>query len=1135
LTTADLTVENGSLTTPSSSDGGITWTATLTPTPGVTDPSNLVTLDNTGVVDAAGNAGTGTTPSNNYAIDTAAPTVAGSITVPAGGSYRAGQTLSFTVTFTENVTVTGTDSALGLTLGATVRAAAFVSKTANSVTYAYTVQAGDSDADGIAVGALVLNTTTIADAAGNAADLTLAGHLPSTAGVLVDTTAPTISSVTGPAAGTYLAGQSLDFRVTLDEAVAVTGSPRIALTIGAATVYAGYLSGSGSSVLVFRYTVLAGQNDTDGIALASTIDLNGGTIGDAAGNAAALGFTPPNTTGVRVDATAPTISSVTPPPAGTYGAGQHLDFLVSFSESVTVSTAGGSPRIGVTLDTGGTVFASYQGGSGSSMLRFRLTVSSGQRDDNGINLGSLIDLNGGTITDAVGQGATLALQDVGSTSLVRVDAIEPKVISINRHQPLPPALTASTAIFRVTFNEAVAGVAPDGFELSATGGVVGQVNSVSSVSASVYDVTVSGLTGGGSVRLDLRTGAAGLTDLAGNAIALGFTEGQSYTTLDLTIQGPSEVNEGAPYRLTLGDTGTTTGTALRYLVNWGDGESGERIGAGELSHAFADGPSTWTIRVAIAEPDRTNTLAQALVVKVLDVPPALGISGPPTATEGVAYPLNLSSIDPGRDRVWDWTIDWGDGTIATLSGSPLEATHVYRDGPSEHRITARATDEDGTYEVPGTLVVSVSNRAPTVTLKGADQIGEGSTYELILVKTEDLGVDTPTEWIVHWGDGQQDTVRLLGLLRHVYPDGPLDVTIAVDVVDEDGLHVGVATRSVRVNDRTPTLSVVGNPEVPEGEVYRLNLSANDPGRDTIQTWRVDWGDETVDILEEVAASATHVYRDGPRTYPILVQATDEDGTHAATGKIAVQVTDVAPTLVLSGPATVYEGSPYRLDLDATDPAPDTIIEWIIDWGDGSVEKVPGNPTTVTHVYGDGPSQVQITAQVTDEDGIHAGGTPKGVLVENVAPRIEITGNHVVKAGSAYRLTLGPGLDPGADTISRYVVHWGDGTTDSFPAPGQVRHVYRESPQGYAITVDVEDEDGIYQQAHALEPVSGLRISLADGHVAIEWEGDGQLQEADDVAGPYFALPVEGRSYRPTPGVGPKFYRLLQGFMVHVVP
>ncbi|WP_421578232.1 Ig-like domain-containing protein, partial [Shinella sp. M31] len=48
FTNADLTIANGMLSSVSSSDGGITWTATLTPTAGITDTTNVITLDNTG-------------------------------------------------------------------------------------------------------------------------------------------------------------------------------------------------------------------------------------------------------------------------------------------------------------------------------------------------------------------------------------------------------------------------------------------------------------------------------------------------------------------------------------------------------------------------------------------------------------------------------------------------------------------------------------------------------------------------------------------------------------------------------------------------------------------------------------------------------------------------------------------------------------------------------------------------------------------------------------------------------------------------------------------------------------------------------------------------------------------------------
>src|SRR5204863_3534663 len=153
---------------------------------------------------------------------------------------------------------------------------------------------------------------------------------------LVDTTAPSVSSVAPPANGSYGTGQNLDFTVNYNENVTVTGIPTIGLAIGVTLRNASYVSGSGTTALVFRYTVQAGETDTNGIASASPIVLNSGTMQDAAGNNAPLTFTAPNTTGVLVDTTAPTISSVTGPANGSYRAGQNLDFPVTYSENVTV-------------------------------------------------------------------------------------------------------------------------------------------------------------------------------------------------------------------------------------------------------------------------------------------------------------------------------------------------------------------------------------------------------------------------------------------------------------------------------------------------------------------------------------------------------------------------------------------------------------------------------------------------------------------------------------------------------------------------------------------------------------------------------------------------------------------------------
>ncbi len=89
--------------------------------------------------------------------------------------------------------------------------------------------------------------------------------------------------------------------VTLNESVTVTGSPQIPVTVGSQTRYATYTSGSSTNTPTFTLTPQAGDLDLDGITIASPIDLNGGTIKDAAGNNAALTFTPPNTTGIKVN------------------------------------------------------------------------------------------------------------------------------------------------------------------------------------------------------------------------------------------------------------------------------------------------------------------------------------------------------------------------------------------------------------------------------------------------------------------------------------------------------------------------------------------------------------------------------------------------------------------------------------------------------------------------------------------------------------------------------------------------------------------------------------------------------------------------------------------------------------------
>ncbi len=109
---------------------------------------------------------------------------------------------------------------------------------------------------------------------------------------------PAISSVTAPTNGSYAIGETLEFTVNFNKNVTVSGTPQLPLTIGSTSRNADYVSGSTSSTLLFRYTLVSGDLDMDGIAVVSPLSLNSGTIRDSGSNNSLLTFTPPNTTGV---------------------------------------------------------------------------------------------------------------------------------------------------------------------------------------------------------------------------------------------------------------------------------------------------------------------------------------------------------------------------------------------------------------------------------------------------------------------------------------------------------------------------------------------------------------------------------------------------------------------------------------------------------------------------------------------------------------------------------------------------------------------------------------------------------------------------------------------------------------------
>ena len=571
----------------------------------------------------------------------------------------------------------------------------------------------------------------------------------------------------------------------------------------------------------------------------------------------------------------------------------------------------------------------------------------------------------------------------------------------------------------------------------------------------------------------------------------------------LAIGGNSNVDEGSVFSLSL--NGGTTG-ASSYSIHWGDTSSTTISAAalaaafGLVAHTYADGSVSRNITVDFTNGSGTFlNKANPLEVQVDNVAPTVVATGASNVDEGSPYTLNIGAVtDPGVDTVISYTIDWGDGsdpdgdeivgqtiTAAALASAEGQVQHTYADGLNTYEIKIDVTDEDGTFlDRAAFLSAQVDNVAPTVAISGASNVDEGSEYSLTLGAVTDPGTDTVTSYVVNWGDGSSDTYETAGVKTHTYADGTNIYDITVNLTDEDGTFLA-NTMSVTVNNVEPTVAISDDSSIDEGSPYTLNVGAvTDPGVDTVISYTIDWGDgsdpdgdeivgETITAanLALAAGQVQHIYADdGLYAYAITVDVTDEEGTFVdRANPLSVQVSNVEPTVfILDNSNNIQnEGSPYFLTVGAvTDLGIDTVSSYTIHWGDGTPDttitasELLGLENQVEHTYADDPNNYAITVDVTDEDGTFL--NRANPLSVQVAPTVTISGVSNVDEGAVYALTMSALIDPGTDTVTSFIVHWGDGFSDTYYDIDDVMtHVYAVVGNVYAITIDLVDEDDTF--------------------------------------------------------------------------
>ncbi|MEZ4681352.1 MAG: PKD domain-containing protein [Caldilineaceae bacterium] len=157
---------------------------------------------------------------------------------------------------------------------------------------------------------------------------------------------------------------------------------------------------------------------------------------------------------------------------------------------------------------------------------------------------------------------------------------------------------------------------------------------------------------------------------------------------------------------------------------------------------------------------------------------------------------------------------------------------------------------------------------------------------------------------------------------------------------------------------------------------------------------------------------------------------------------------------------------YQIMITNSGPSPATGVEIFSDlegWL-ATDQTVAANSTatyTVTRYADDGPETLDHTVAVYSDQGADLSDN-LAVTVTNVAPIVEIVSSSTtLDEGSAFTLTVDAAVDPGTDTVTRYAVDWGDGSSNSYTTNGIFAHTYPSGDDTHTIAVTLTDEDGTY--------------------------------------------------------------------------
>jgi hypothetical protein len=691
FTNADLTIANGTLTAVSSSDGGITWTATFTPTASISDTTNLITLDNTGVIDAVGNAGSGTTDSNNYAIDTVRPTAT---IVVADTALRIGETSLVTITFSEAVSgFTNAD----LTIANGTLTAVSSSDGGITWTATFTPSASINDTTNL----ITLDNTGIADLSGNAGSGTTDSN-----NYAIDTVRPTATIVLADT--TLTAGETSLVTITFSEAV--SGFTNADLTIANGTLSA-VSSSDGGITWTATFTPSAGINDTTNL-----ITLNNTGVSDLAGN---TGSGTTNSNNYVIDTAPPTATIVVADNA--LKIGETSLVTITFDQAVT-----GFTNADLTIANGTLTAVSSSDGGITWTATFTPTASI-------TDATNLITLDNTGVQAAasgnVGTGTT-------DSNNYAIDTVRPTATIVVADSALR---IGETSLVTITFSEAVSGFT--NADLTIANGTLTAVSSSDggitwtatfTPSASINDTT-------NLITLD----NTGISDLAGNA-GSGTTDSNNYA---IDTVRPTATIVLADTTLSAGETSLVTITFSEAVSGFTNADL--TIANGTLTAvSSSDGGITWTATftptVGVSDPSNVITLNNTGVTDVA------GNTGSGTTNSG-NYTID-TVLPTATIVVADNALKIGETSLVTITFSEAVSGFTNADLTIANGTLSAVSSSDGgiTWTATFTPTSAITDTSNVITLDNSGVTNASGNAGSGTTDSNNYAIDTvrPTATIV---------------------------------------------------------------------------------------------------------------------------------------------------------------------------------------------------------------------------------------------------------------------------------------------------------------------------------------------------------------------------------------------------